>query len=67
MKTEERIQRLEENLLHQEQITDQLSDVLFQQQKQIDRLEKECLRLHSILQATATEGIGKHDTPPPHY
>lgn len=66
MNTTQRLQYLEEKLLYQERICDQLSDVLFEQQKQIDKLEEEIIHLRVLLQAEAADSPPEN-TRPPHY
>jgi SlyX protein len=60
---EERLIELEIKFSNQENMLEQLSHVLFEQQKQIDQLERQIEELRQ----TKTMEIGPHNVKPPHY
>lgn len=71
MNTENRLTRLEEEQAFQEQRLEGLNSALLAQQKQLDRLEAETLRLGERLRA-ALEALeqaerGPSGEKPPHY
>jgi len=67
MPTETRLIDLEARIAHQDQAINDLSDEIYQQQKQIEQLEMTCkYLLEQSQQPPATEGIEKNEKPP-HY
>ncbi|MEY4615177.1 MAG: SlyX [Pseudomonadota bacterium] len=60
---EERLIEIEMKLVTQEKLIEELSGVIFEQQKQIDLLEK---LMQDQLRARSIE-IGPHNVKPPHY
>jgi SlyX protein len=66
---ESRIVDLEIRVTHQEAALQQLSDVLVQQQKLIDRLTGEVDALKEQMRAQAAFPVApaSEETPPPHY
>ncbi len=66
---EERLERLEDLVALQDQTMEDLSDRLFEQQKQIDNLEKLVQRLAGKLRELDIDmdQSGGLDVPPPHY
>ena len=67
MSTEKRLVDLEARIAHQDQAINDLSNEIYQQQRQIEQLETTCKILleHSQQPATA-DGI-QNDEKPPHY
>ncbi len=66
---EDRIERLENAVALQDRTIEKLNDVLFEQQKQIDNLEKQMEMLavkYRQLKESAAQGEFD-DVPPPHY
>jgi len=61
---EERLVALEVRYTHLERQVDELSRVVFEQQKVIDRLTKELTVLRNSLGGVK---VGAGDEPPPHY
>lgn len=60
-----RLVELESRLMHQEKLLEQLDGVVIEQQKNIERLTRELLRLKDhLLQPPAETG---EEPPPPHY
>ena len=67
MTVEERIVELELRFLSQQDEIEKLSGVVYDQQRQIDRLESELRRLREALQSEPwAEGSMGHEKPP-HY
>ena len=64
---EQRIQKLEENSIFQDETIDDLSQVIIDQQKQIDALVTDIARLQAALSSVADPGEKTPDPPPPHY
>lgn len=66
---EERIERLENIVALQERTMEKLSDTIFDQQKQIDLLERKVEALIAKVKEVdaAMDSDGPHDVPPPHY
>ncbi len=65
---DERLMRIEERLAYAEQAVNELSNVLHQQQAQLERLEALCLRLGERLAAQHEVAPGNPlDEKPPHY
>ena len=69
MDTEQRLMDLETRIAHQDQSIHELSEEIFQQQKQIALLEDRCRRLLERLEsiAAAETAGGPGDEIPPHY
>jgi SlyX protein len=69
MSIEERIIELEIQLTHQEDTITDLSDVVFSQQKIIDRLEARLAKIESSGKSDPLSNIkdSSEETPPPHY
>jgi SlyX protein len=69
MHDEQRIDELETRLAHQDQAILELSDEIYEQQKQIARLELQCRelveRIESLAGGDAPTDAG--DEKPPHY
>ncbi|MBV1881116.1 MAG: SlyX family protein [Pseudomonadales bacterium] len=66
---DKRLDEIETKLAYQEHTIQELNDVVFQQQKQIDKLELICKRQHERL-SDISDSIpeGKpQDEKPPHY
>lgn len=66
---EERVERLENAVALQDRTIEKLNDVVFEQQKQIDNLEKQLELLagkYRQLKEAAVQGP-PDDAPPPHY
>ena len=65
----ERLDKIEERLAFQELSTQELSDEIYRQQQQIDKLTGLIERLNDKLQTLADEGPGGSDIDekPPHY
>ena len=66
---DERLERIETKLAYQDEAVQELSDLVYAQQKQIDRLEALCRRLVDRLE-TLEEPPGSGDPAdevPPHY
>lgn len=65
---EERLIELETRIAFQEQGIQELSDVIFRQQQQIDQLDQLCKLLLHKMQDVETASPGKPaDEKPPHY
>ena len=66
---QDRLTDIEIKLAHAEQSLSELSDVMFRQQQQIDRLERLLATLNERLQANESGGGmgGPADERPPHY
>lgn len=67
--TEKRLERLESVCAQQESTIEQLSDVVFTQQRALDELEKKLaiLALKYRELAAMQSDDGPADVPPPHY
>jgi SlyX protein len=65
---EQRFVDIEIKLLHQEQMLEDLSSVIFRQQQQIDQLEQQVKTLKDQVKS-AKDGleVGPADEKPPHY
>jgi len=67
--TDKRITELETKVAYQEHTIQELNDVIYRQQQQIDEIEIKCQHLMSRIQSLAETGSG--DQPandrPPHY
>ncbi len=61
---EERLVTLEVRYTHLERQVEEMSQVLFEQQKLVDRLVKELTLLRKTLGGVK---VGAGDEPPPHY
>ena len=64
---DKRIQRLEEGFEFQDATIDDLSQVIIDQQKQIDALVTDIARLQAALASAAESGDDTPEPPPPHY
>ena len=66
---EHRITNLEAKLAYQEVLLNELSDVLYQQQQQLDLLGSRVSRLLERVQSleSGSEAPDSADQPPPHY
>lgn len=69
MSSESRLEEVEAKLAHQEHTISELSEVIYRQQQQLDKLERGYVtlvsRIKELLAMADAEGPG--DTPPPHY
>ncbi len=67
--TEQRITDMEIHLMHQEDTIQQLNEVVYQQQQQLDRLAAEVELLKQQLQVMAPSAVREpaDEEPPPHY
>jgi len=67
--TDKRITELETKVAYQEHTIQELNDVIYRQQQQIDEIEIKCQHLMDRIQSLAETGAG--DQPandrPPHY
>lgn len=69
MSNENRFIDIETKIAHQDKTLEELSDVIYKQQRQIDSLEKSLKNIISRIQ-TGTNGeleIGPANEKPPHY
>ncbi len=64
MSSDERFVDLEIKIAHQEQLLEQLNDVIYQQQKKIDEIEKMVKIMNSKV---SNDNINQGDEKPPHY
>ena len=68
---DERFVDIEMKLAHQEETIHQLNEMIYQQQKQIDKLEvstKHLMgRIHSISEGLSGDDGDNVEPPPPHY
>lgn len=66
---EERLIELETKISYQEHIIGELNEVVTEQQRQIDRMEKELKRIQTHLKGISGSGLARPDeeAPPPHY
>ncbi len=65
---EDRIERLEAITAEQERLLEQLNEVVYNQQKQIDDLEKLLdIMAHKFKELAEASEMQTVDTPPPHY
>ncbi|NVJ02202.1 SlyX family protein [Myxococcus sp. AM009] len=64
---EKRIAELEIRYMHQQELLQELSGVLYEQQKVVDRLRAEVDRLKQKLEAEPGMVDARHDERPPHY
>lgn len=62
-----RIQYLEEKFAFQEQTVDALNDMILEQQKQINELEEQLVKLKQQLSYNMQQTADDQDPPPPHY
>jgi len=67
--SEERIERIETKLAHQEALLQDLNDALVNQQESLMKLEALCesLRLRVVSLSEAAPGAAPADEMPPHY
>lgn len=68
MENEDRFMAIEIKLAHQEDLVESLNQMVYQQQKRIDKLEATCGALVQHLRDNAQSGgpAGAHEKPP-HY
>ncbi|NVJ09563.1 SlyX family protein [Myxococcus sp. AM001] len=64
---EKRIAELEIRYMHQQELLQELSGVLYEQQKVVDQLRAEVDRLKQKLEAEPGLVDARHDERPPHY
>ncbi|MCB0349274.1 MAG: SlyX family protein [Bdellovibrionales bacterium] len=64
MSDTDRITDLEIKLAHQDHLLEQLNDVIYQQQKKLDDVEKMLKLLHTKI---SNDNINQGDEKPPHY
>ncbi len=66
---EKRFIELETRISYQDHTMNELSDVVAQQQKQIEQLEKQLVQLRAHLKSLTSSGIAhpEEESPPPHY
>lgn len=66
---EDRLIDIETRLAYQDQTINELNQVIYQQQKQIDQLEKTCLQLSNRMKDLASKNrpTVPPDEKPPHY
>jgi len=66
--SDERLSNIEVKLAYQEHTIQELSDVVYQQQQQIDKLEVICKRQHQLINDISGSMPDKpQDERPPHY
>ncbi len=66
--SEQRVTAIEEKLAYQEDLIKTLDDVVYQQQRRIDRLEALCNQLSERLQVISeSTGVAPDNERPPHY
>jgi len=66
---ESRLTELETKISYQDHLIGELNDVVTKQQQQIDKLEKEVLRMRDHLKQGSDSGLARPDeeSAPPHY
>ncbi|MDD2999277.1 MAG: SlyX family protein [Candidatus Riflebacteria bacterium] len=64
---ENRIIEIEKRLVYLEKFVDELNEVIVDQQRQIDRCNKELARLQPKASPSPIDENGQHDEKPPHY
>ncbi len=66
---EDRLIELETKISYQDHLIGELNDVVVQQQRQIDQLEKQVMRLNEHFKQASGSGLARadEDVPPPHY
>ena len=62
-----RMDKLESNLAHLEHQVEQLSGVVIEQGKLLDRLKKEVQRQSAAMQSLELERVKANNQKPPHY
>ncbi len=67
MKDDARLIEIESKITFQEDLISQLNDVVIEQAKRIDALERRCLALQKNLKQMAEGDEEIVDLPPPHY
>lgn len=69
MSSDSRLEEIEAKLAHQEHTISELSEVIYRQQQQLDKLERGYATLVSrVKELLAMADSEEHtDTPPPHY
>ncbi len=65
--TDQRLSDLEARLAHHERMAEDLSTVLIEQQRTIDRLRAQVTHLRDSIGALESEHSQQDDRPPPHY
>lgn len=61
---DQRLNALEERLMHQDRLLEELNEIVTTQQAQIEQLRREIARLKDQLAQAGTDDV---DEPPPHY
>ena len=61
----DRLAEIEETLAHQTRMLDEMSDVVREQWREIERLNREIARLEALIERAADDP--GDDPPPPHY
>ncbi len=64
---ETRIIEIEKRLAYLERYVDELNEVIVEQQRQLDRCNKEIARLQPKNAPSPVDENGQHDEKPPHY
>lgn len=64
---ENRIIEIEKRLVYLEKFVDELNEVIVDQQRQIDRCNKELARLQPKASPSPIDENSQHDEKPPHY
>jgi SlyX protein len=65
---DERLEKIESQLALTEDLVDELNKLVYQQQRQIEQLQREVVRLHEQVESAATsEPRRLMDEIPPHY
>ncbi|NCB40539.1 MAG: SlyX family protein [Erysipelotrichia bacterium] len=64
---ENRIIEIEKRLVYLEKFVDELNEVIVDQQRQIDRCNKELARLQPKASPSPIDENCQHDEKPPHY
>ena len=67
MSTEERFVDIEIKLAHQEDLVESLNQIIYQQQKRMDKLEAMCAALAQHISDNARGGPNAINDRPPHY
>ncbi|MBN2039165.1 MAG: SlyX family protein [Spirochaetes bacterium] len=69
MNIEERITKIEMKLAHQENTVSELNDVIYSQQRTIDKLTAQIMKLETALKSMSSSDIKdiSEEVPPPHY
>jgi SlyX protein len=69
MDLEHRMIELETKISYQDHMIQELNDVIVSQQRQIDALQQQLVRVRDHLKSTHSSGLARPDeeAPPPHY